>query len=116
MGTSSLRSSNLSDLKIYTQGPKADCFNTQLSTYRTRIVDEFPRVDRYIVDTMLCFARGDRFPVLDPNVARVYSRVFRDIWPEMEEDQLTFTQRLVPDEAYVYNLALLDSGALSCQA
>jgi len=46
---------------------------------------------------------------------RVYSRVFRDTWPETEGDQLAFTKRLVPDEARAYNLALLDLGALVCQ-
>lgn len=76
---------------------------------------ELPRVGRYVANATLCFARGDRLPVLDRNVERVYSRVFRDAWPETEADQLTFAQRLVPDEARVYNLTLLDFGALVCQ-
>ncbi|WP_117365548.1 HhH-GPD family protein [Natrarchaeobaculum sulfurireducens] len=76
---------------------------------------ELPRVGRYVANATLCFARGDRLPVLDRNVERVYSRVFRDAWPETEADQLTFAQRLVPDEARVYNLALLDFGALVCR-
>lgn len=58
---------------------------------------ELPRVGRYVANATLCFARCDRLPVLDRNVERVYSRVFRDAWPETEADQLTFTQRLVPD-------------------
>ena len=76
---------------------------------------ELPRVGRYVANATFCFARGDRLPVLDRNVERVYSRVFRDRWPETESDQLTFTRRLVPDEARAYNLALLDFGALVCQ-
>lgn len=76
---------------------------------------ELPRVGLYVANATLCFARGDRLPVLDRNVERVYSRVFRDTWPETEADQLAFTQRLVPDEARLYNLALLDFGALVCQ-
>ena len=76
---------------------------------------ELPRVGRYVANATLCFARGDRLPVLDRNVERVYSRVFRDTWPETETNQLTFTQRLVPGEARAYNLALLDFGALVCQ-
>ncbi|MBV0903479.1 HhH-GPD family protein [Haloarcula salina] len=75
-----------------------------------------PRVGQYVANATLCFARGDRLPVLDRNVERVYRRVFRDRWPETEADQLTFTQRLVPDEARAYNLALLDFGALVCQS
>jgi len=76
---------------------------------------ELPRVGRYVANATLCFAYDDRLPVLDRNVERVYSRVFRDAWPETEADQLTFTQRLVPDEARAYNLVLLDFGALVCQ-
>lgn len=76
---------------------------------------ELPRVGRYVANATLCFARGDRLPILDRNVERVYRRVFRDTWPETEADQLTFTQRLIPDEARTYNLALLDFGALICQ-
>ena len=76
---------------------------------------ELPRVGQYVANATLCFARGDRLPILDRNVKRVYSRVFRDTWPETEADQLTFTRRLIPDEAREYNLALLDFGALICQ-
>ncbi|UPV99964.1 hypothetical protein M0R88_15785 [Halorussus gelatinilyticus] len=76
---------------------------------------ELPRVGQYVANATLCFTGDDRLPVLDRNVERVYSRVFRDTWPETEADQLTFTQRLVPDEARAYNLALLDFGALVCQ-
>lgn len=76
---------------------------------------ELPRVGQYVANATLCFARGERLPVLDRNVERVYSRVFRDTWPETEADKLTFTQRLVPDKARAYNLALLDFGALVCQ-
>ena len=70
---------------------------------------------RYVANATLCFAQGDRLPILDKNVERVYSRVFRARWPEADSDQLTFTRRLVPDEARAYNLALLDFGALVCQ-
>ena len=76
---------------------------------------KLPRVGQYVANATLCFARGDRLPVLDRNVERVYSRVFRNTWPETKADQMTFTQRLVPDEARAYNLALLDFGALVCQ-
>lgn len=76
---------------------------------------DLPRVGRYVANATLCFTHGDRLPVLDRNVERVYSRVFRRTWPETEADQLAFTQRLVPDDARAYNLALLDFGALVCQ-
>ncbi|MDS0474347.1 hypothetical protein [Natrinema sp. 1APR25-10V2] len=76
---------------------------------------ELPRVGRYVANATLCFARGDRLPVLDRNVGRVYNRVLRDAWPETEADKLTFTKRLVPDDAQAYNLSLLDFGALVCQ-
>ncbi|NIC00242.1 hypothetical protein [Halobacterium sp. R2-5] len=76
---------------------------------------DLPRVGHYVANATLCFARGDQLPVLDRNVERVYSRVFRDTWPETESDQLAFTQRFVPGQARAYNLALLDFGALVCQ-
>lgn len=76
---------------------------------------ELPQVGRYVANATLCFARGDRLPVLDRNVERVYSRVFQDAWPKSSADQLAFTKRLLPDEARAYNLALLDFGALVCQ-
>ncbi|WP_336035952.1 hypothetical protein [Halobacterium yunchengense] len=75
---------------------------------------ELPRVGRYVANATLCFARGDRLSVLDRNVERVYRRVFRDAWPETKADQLSFTERLVPEEARAYNLALLDFGAMVC--
>lgn len=74
-----------------------------------------PRVGRYVANATLCFARGDQLPVLDRNVEMVYCRVSRDTWPETEAEQLAFTERLVPNEARQYNLALLDLGALVCQ-
>ncbi|MCU4802401.1 hypothetical protein OB920_18655 [Halobacteria archaeon HArc-gm2] len=82
---------------------------------RAESLMELPRVGRYVANATLCFARGDRLPVLDRNVERVYSRVFRDVWTETEADQLAFTEKLVPDEARTYNLTLLDFGALICQ-
>ena len=87
-----------------------DCLPTEQETLM-----KLPRVGQYVANATLCFARGDRLPVLDRNVERVYSRVFRNTWPETEADQMAFTQRLVPDEARAYNLALLDFGALVCQ-
>lgn len=73
-----------------------------------------PRVGQYVANATLCFVRDDPLPVLDRNVERVYSRVFRDAWPETKADQLSFTERLVPEEAQAYNLALLDFGAMVC--
>lgn len=102
------------------QNMRAEALKQIASTYdhlptESESLTELPRVGRYVANATLCFARGDRLPVLDRNVERVYSRVFRDTWPETEADQLTFTQRLVPDEARAYNLTLLDFGALVCQ-
>jgi A/G-specific adenine glycosylase len=79
-----------------------------------KLLMELPRVGRYVANATLCFARGDQLPIFDRNVERVYSRVFRDAWPETEADQLSFTERLVPEDAQAYNLALLDFGAIVC--
>lgn len=87
-----------------------DCLPTE-----PELLEELPRVGRYVANATLCIAKGDQLPILDRNVKRVYNRVFRNRWPETDSDQLAFTERLVPHEARSYNLALLDFGALVCQ-
>lgn len=80
---------------------------------------ELPHVGPYVANATLCFGYGQRQPIVDANVARIYSRVF-DI--DVMEDQLheddylwDFAESLLPEESYRdYNLALLDFGAEVC--
>lgn len=80
---------------------------------------DLPHVGPYVANATLCFGYGQRRPIVDANVARIYSRVF-DI--DLMDDQLheddylwDFAESLLPEEEYRgYNLALLDFGAAVC--
>ena len=77
---------------------------------------QLPRVGQYVANASLCFARGERLPILDRNVERVYSRVFGEDWPEENTKQLRFAERLLPrDRPRIFNLALLDFAAAICR-
>lgn len=83
---------------------------------RETLID-LPRVGPYIADATLCFTRGQRLPVVDRNVVRVYDRVFGSAFPETDEDRREFARRMLPEETRKvrrYNLGLLDFGALVC--
>lgn len=82
---------------------------------------DLPHVGPYVANATLCFGYGQRRPIVDTNVARIYSRIF-DI--EIMDEQLhednylwDFAESLLPSENYrSYNLALLDLGAKVCTA
>lgn len=82
---------------------------------------ELPHVGPYIANATVCFGQDERRPIVDSNVARVYSRAFGF---DVMEDQLhnddylwTFAESLLPEDSYrEYNLALLDFGAKVCTA
>lgn len=77
---------------------------------------ELPRVGEYVANATLCFARDAALPVLDRNVERVYSRLFRSDWPQSPEEQIAFTAHLVSeDDPRTFNLALLDFAAAICR-
>jgi len=80
---------------------------------------ELPHVGPYVANATLCFGYGERRPIVDANVARIYSRVFDiDIMDEQlhEDDYLwDFAGSLLPEDGFRgYNLALLDFGAAVC--
>lgn len=77
-----------------------------------------PRVGDYVADATLCFACERPLPIVDRNVVRTYKRVFEPTFPESPFERRAFAKRMVPDdgrEARLYNLSLLDFGALVCQ-
>ena len=82
-------------------------------------IDEFtelPRVGHYVANATLCFSCGEPLPILDRNVERVYSRVFATEWPEGESEQISFAEKLLPeDDPRTYNLALLDFSVAICR-
>jgi A/G-specific adenine glycosylase len=75
---------------------------------------------RYTAAAVACFAFGRAVPVLDTNVRRVLGRVFlgepdpRGV-PQARLWQLA-EQVLPPDDAYDWNQALMDLGAIICTA
>ena len=80
---------------------------------------DLPHVGPYVANATLCFGYGQRRPIVDANVARIYSRVFDiDVMADQlhEDDYLwDFAESLLPEEEYRgYNLALLDFGAAVC--
>lgn len=76
---------------------------------------DLPRVGPYVANATLCLALDHKLPLLDRNVERVYQRVFALSWPEKEADRVQFAADLLPEgRARLYNLALLDFGAIIC--
>lgn len=80
-----------------------------------------PGVGRYSANAVLCFARGQRAPLVDTNVIRVLERVFSISSPKPRpHEDLALWERaaeLVPEEgAASYNRALLDFAAKVCTA
>lgn len=78
---------------------------------------ELPRIGSSVANATLCFTLERRLPSVDRNVVRVYERVFGDAFPDTERDQRRFATAMLPEggpRARMYNLALLDFGALVC--
>jgi len=80
-----------------------------------------PGIGRYTAHAVACFAFGQHVPVVDVNVRRVFSRVFRkvrsgnELMPENEIWKLAEKQ-LPPRHVSEWNQALMDLGALVCTA
>jgi A/G-specific adenine glycosylase len=78
-----------------------------------------PYVGRYAANAVLCFAFGQRRPVVDANVARIFSR-FLGIDPpfgklESAEQYWELAKRATPRKGVRYhNWSLLDLGSLVC--
>lgn len=78
-----------------------------------------PYVGRYAANALLCFSLGERRPVVDANVARLFQRFF-GLQPAIGkldgiEDYWNLSSRLLPRRnVRFFNWALLDLGALVC--
>lgn len=72
----------------------------------------------YLAHAILCFAYGDRLPLVDTNVARVYQRIYNfksSKLPYADKKLWKFSEDLLPPKNFKeYNLALLDLSALIC--
>ena len=97
-----------------------------VETYRSRIPKresqllELPGVGPYTAKAICACAFGQRTPVLDVNVARILSRFFGLTplrLPQRDPDYKALTELVAPKQRVdLWNLALLDLGALVCTA
>jgi len=75
-------------------------------------------VGDYLAHAILCFAYGERLPLVDTNVARVYQRIYNfksSKLPYADKKLWKFSEDLLPLKNFKeYNLALLDLSALIC--
>jgi len=78
-----------------------------------------PHVGRYAANATLCFAFGERAPIVDANVQRIYSRIFglkKSTEIHRAEHLWNFASKILPKKAFRdYNLALLDFAAKICK-
>ena len=75
-------------------------------------------VGDYVAHAILCFGYGERLPLVDTNVARVYKRIYNfksSKLPYADRELWEFSKSLLPQKNFKeYNLALLDLSALLC--
>jgi A/G-specific adenine glycosylase len=72
-----------------------------------------PGIGRYTAGAIACFAHGQRVPVVDTNIQRVLSRLFPGTRGIIETWELA--ERILPSRnAYAWNQALMELGALIC--
>lgn len=73
-------------------------------------------IGRYGANAVLCFGFGERRPIVDTNVIRIYDRVCSEDFSDTEDPRAwEFAERALPEKRFEeYNLALLDLGAEVC--
>ena len=80
---------------------------------------DLPGIGNYIANAILCFAFGEKIPIVDANVARIIFRFFDfeiKSAPSRDKKLFEFLSDLLPENARDFNFALLDFGALVCKA
>jgi len=73
-----------------------------------------PGIGEYISNATLCFAHGQHRPIIDVNVRRVFSRVFK--WGGLSDKQLEpILYELLPEsKVKEFNWAIIDFSSLIC--
>ena len=80
---------------------------------------DLPGIGNYMANAILCFAFGEKIPIVDANVGRIISRFFNfevKSAPSRDKKLFAFLSELIPENARDFNFALLDFGALVCKA
>jgi A/G-specific adenine glycosylase len=79
-----------------------------------------PGIGKYTAHAVACFAHGRRVPVVDVNIRRVLSRIFRPMKTlsavVAEKDAWDLAESVLPADAYNWHQALMDFGAMVCSA
>jgi A/G-specific adenine glycosylase len=79
-----------------------------------------PGIGPYTAHALSCFAFRKSVPLVDVNIRRVLSRVFRKIKNPTdafdEPASWKFAEDILPQDAYTWNQALMDIGATICTA
>jgi A/G-specific adenine glycosylase len=83
-------------------------------------LDSLPGIGKYTSHAVACFAYGRRTPLVDVNVRRVLSRMFRKMKDpaELLPEAVAWKTagRILPRDAYTWNQALMELGARICTA
>jgi A/G-specific adenine glycosylase len=81
---------------------------------------DLPGVGDYTASAVASFAFGDRHPVLDTNVRRVFARVVQGVAfpaPSVTADERALAESLMPEhDAHRWAAATMELGALICSA
>jgi len=78
---------------------------------------DLPYVGPYSANAILCFGHNKCRPIVDVNVIRIYRRVFDlpEDWYHRTDEMWDFAEEMLPERDYqLYNLSLLDFGAMIC--
>ncbi len=96
------------------------------STYAGKVpeeiddLDALPGIGKYTSRAVACFAYGLRTPLVDVNVRRVLSRIYRRMKTpgDLLDDAAVWkiAERVLPRDAYAWNQALMELGARVCTA
>jgi A/G-specific adenine glycosylase len=86
----------------------------------TGALTALPGIGKYTAHAVACFAHGRNVPVVDVNIRRVLSRVFRPMKTPAEavaeKEAWDIARAVLPANAYDWQQALMDFGAMVCPA
>ena len=98
LGLSKIRSKAIRSVSSYIVDRNRGVVPRQLDEL-TRL----PHVGRYTANALLCFAYGQRTPIVDSNIARIFKRAFKKRIPvelHKAEGLWRFAYQLLPDKSF----------------
>lgn len=79
-------------------------------------LERLPGIGKYTAAAVACFAYGSSVTTVDVNHARVIGRFFYGVKKTSEKKIQEKAAAILPTDAYAWNHALMDFGALVCRA